>query len=180
MCAALRAALRAANATPATVYDGDETRKVEESVRRTLRAYPAPDLVAFVKSRLMALKPEIERHFQISLVECQEPTFLVYRVGDFFSAHADGGDDPDEPEGIRARKVSMVIFLSDESEDDREGSHGGGSLVFYDMFADPKLAGRGIPLTPEKGMLVAFRASTVHQVSVVTSGERYSIVSWFL
>jgi predicted 2-oxoglutarate/Fe(II)-dependent dioxygenase YbiX len=179
-CVTLRAAVRAAAATPAAVYNGTGQRTLDAATRRTLRAHVAPDVLASVSSRLMAVKPAVERHYKVSLTACTEPQFLVYGVGDFFSEHADAGDDPDEPEGIRARKISVVIFLSDEAADGRESSHGGGSLVFYDLLADPRLAKRGLPLTAEKGLLVAFRASTVHRVNVVTSGERYSIVSWFV
>ena len=179
-CVELRAAARAAAATPATVYDGTDQRKVDAAARRTLRAHVAPDLVTVVRSRIMALKPAVERHFNVSLTACTEPLFLVYGVGDFFSAHADAGDEPDEPEGIRARKVSLVIFLSDEAAGGGEGTHTGGSLAFYDLLADPRLSKRGLPLTGEQGLLVAFRASTIHRVDVVTSGERHSIVSWFV
>jgi predicted 2-oxoglutarate/Fe(II)-dependent dioxygenase YbiX len=179
-CAALRAAARAAATTPATVYDGAEQRKLDAAARKTLRAHVAPDVLDVVKSRIMALKPAVERHYKVSLTACTEAQFLVYGVGDFFSAHADGGDDPDEPEGIRARKISLVIFLSGEAADGGEGSHAGGSLVFYDLLADPRLSARGLPLTAEQGLLVAFSATTVHRVNVVTSGERYSIVSWFV
>ena len=178
-CAELRTALRASNATPATIYDGT-AHKLEEGVRRTLRAEMAPSAIAQIQSRLMEIKPRIARHFDVELSGCQEPAFLVYRPGDFFSAHADGGDDPDEPDNIRARKISAVIFLTDETVEPHADSHSGGSLVFYNLVSDPRLAKRGVPLTAERGLLIAFRATTVHQVTVVTAGERYTIVSWFV
>ncbi|MCA1578026.1 MAG: 2OG-Fe(II) oxygenase [Acidobacteria bacterium] len=31
----------------------------------------------------------------------------------------------------------------------------------------------------ERGTLIAFRAETTHEVTPVTHGERYSMVSWF-
>jgi predicted 2-oxoglutarate/Fe(II)-dependent dioxygenase YbiX len=31
----------------------------------------------------------------------------------------------------------------------------------------------------EPGMLIAFRAETTHEITPVTHGERYSIVSWY-
>ena len=179
-CAELRAAASAATSTAATVYDGTDRRKLDATTRRTLRPHVDADILTRVTSRIMAMKPAVERHFQLVLTTCSEPQFLVYRVGDFFAAHADGGDDPADPEGIRLRKVSLVIFLSGEAPGAGPGFHRGGSLTFYDLMADPKLSNRGLPLTAEPGMVVAFPASTVHAVSPVVAGERYTIVSWFV
>lgn len=179
-CAELRDAVRAASATPATIYDGTERRKAEPGVRQTMRARVAPEVLSSVTSRIVTVKSDLERHFRLSLVTCQEPQFLTYRVGDFFSRHADAGDDPDEPAGIRVRRVSVVVFLSSESTDGRTNSHGGGSLTFYDLLPDAGLAGRGLALAAEEGLLVAFRPETVHRVSPVTAGERHSIVTWFV
>jgi len=180
-CSSLRASVRSAETTSATIYDGDETRKIEVETRRTLRARVDADSVAMVSARLNALTPSVARHFKIPLDACQEPQFLIYRVGDFFARHADGGDDPDEPEGIRARKISVVIFLTGEADMSDSHSHAGGSLLFYNLLGDEQqLRDRGLSLSAEEGMLVAFRADTVHRVSPVTAGERHTIVTWFV
>ncbi len=180
-CAALRAASRAAEATPATIYSGSEVRELDVDSRRTLRAHVSDDLVTNMRTRVLALMPEVARHFNVSLTGCQDPQFLVYREGDFFSKHADAGDDSDDPDTVRERKISVVVFLSDETvEAAADGAHRGGSLVFYNLIDDPRLAARGVPLTAEQGLLVAFRADTWHRVNVVTAGERHSIVAWFV
>ena len=43
---------------------------------------------------------------------------------------------------------------------------------------DPRVELLGIDLRAEPGTLVAFPSSMVHQVRPVTSGERYTLVSW--
>ncbi len=178
-CATLRAACRAGSIAPATVYEGNETHKLEVAVRRTTRARVSPEVLDAVTSRLMGVKPDVERHFHLPLTACQEPQFLIYGPGDFFSRHTDGGDDPGAPVNARSRKVSVVIFLSDEARDGGEGSHSGGALVLYDLVPDGRLKGRGFLVASESGLLVAFRATAPHAVTPVVSGERYSIVSWF-
>jgi predicted 2-oxoglutarate/Fe(II)-dependent dioxygenase YbiX len=67
-----------------------------------------------------------------------------------------------------------VLFLSNESETPQAGAHCGGSLVFTDLSSGSKSRVVGEP-----GMLIAFRAETTHEITPVTHGERYSIVSWY-
>src|SRR6266851_213794 len=74
-CARLRAVVQAAPATPAavvpTLADKYQTTFLKEEVRKTdVVAVPA-EVQAEVTARLMAVKPELERHFGLSLVGCQ-------------------------------------------------------------------------------------------------------------
>ena len=176
-CAQLRDAVRRANATEATVYDGDDEEKLKQDVRRTLRAHVRADAADFVRHHLTAIQPTLVEHFKTELSAFREPQFLVYRAGDFFSAHRDAS--PDDPPNVRIRKVSLVIFLNSERAEPGADSFSGGSLVFYDLFDDPRLRKRGVPLHGEEGLLVAFPSDRVHRVSPVSGGERHTIVTWF-
>ena len=142
-CKDLRAAAQQAAATHATVYDGGEAEKLNADVRRTLRAHVSAGVIELVTARLTAVKPAIEEHFAVPLSAIREPQFLVYRVGDFFSAHRDAS--PDDPPNVRIRKVSLVIFLNGEASGNEPTSFAGGSLVFYDLLDEPKLGHRGLP-----------------------------------
>jgi predicted 2-oxoglutarate/Fe(II)-dependent dioxygenase YbiX len=75
------------------------------------------------------------------------------------------------------RKVSVVIFLNTQSDVAAPGSYSGGSLVFTEW--RPGRDQGQFALVAEPGTLVAFPAETTHEVTPVTSGERYSIVSWY-
>ena len=66
-----------------------------------------------------------------------------------------------------------MIFLNRESESPEAGDYCGGSLVFSDLFR------QRFRVSPEPGMLLAFRSETTHEVTPVTHGERYSIASWY-
>jgi len=75
------------------------------------------------------------------------------------------------------RKVSVSIFLNQESATPESGEYGGGSLVFSNYRHEPEA--QEFRLGGEAGMLVAFRSETTHEVKPVTHGERYAIVTWY-
>src|SRR5580704_17521606 len=174
-CAALRAEMRAADGDPATVSGGRYHRSVAPEVRRTTRAAVPPATCECVIRLLMARKDAIERHFALRLSDCEEPHFLHYRVGDFFIAHQDG-NTPLARDATGSRKISAVIFLSAQSDEPLPDTYGGGSLVLHGPDSGPPLR---VPLAPAPGTLVAFRSETTHEVTPVTRGERFTIVSWY-
>jgi SM-20-related protein len=114
------------------------------------------------------------QHFAVVVSEYEDPQFLRYQKGDFFVAHQDGNTGLLRLDTER-RLVSTVIFLSREAESpEEEGDYCGGSLVFTNLRDSTKFRLRAAP-----GTLIAFRSETTHEVTPVTHGERYSIVSWY-
>lgn len=172
-CREIVAEMSAAQSDAATVYGRASSGSVDQNVRKTLRIRPAAATVESIVSRLLGVKELVEKHFGVALSECEDPQFLHYREGDFFVAHQDGNTGMTRLDTER-RLVSTVIFLSNESDSPQAGAHCGGSLVFSDYRTDSKFHMIGEP-----GMLVAFRAETTHEITPVTHGERYSIVSWY-
>lgn len=158
--------MRNAAMAPATVY-GSGATAVQPRVRNVKRIEVAAELRELVTNRLRDGKPEIEKHFDVTLGECEEPQFLRYESGDFFVAHQDG-NTPMVLDDSRHRRISVVIFLN--------GGYGGGELTLHGKYPDydARHAIEGAP-----GMLVAFRSETTHEVTPVTHGERYTIVSWY-
>ena len=69
-----------------------------------------------------------------------------------------------------------MIFLSAQSADGSGDSYGGGSWCFTGPIPAPSLQ---VPVAPAPGTLVCFRAETTHEVTPVTHGERFTIVSWY-
>ena len=169
VCDALVAEMRSAEASAATVYGRTTSGSVETNVRKTLRVVPSSETREVVLQRLLSCKPAVEKHFNVSLSECEEPQFLRYREGDFFVAHQDGNTGLLRLD-TESRLVSTVIFLSRQSESPGPDVHGGGSL-FFTRF--------GFHMPAEPGLLVAFRSETTHEVTPVTHGERFSIASWY-
>ncbi len=170
-CEAIVAEMKAAEGGAALVYGSTGSGTVDQSSRRTFRVKPSNETVALVIQKLLGLQDAIEKHFGVGLKECEEPQFLRYREGDFFVAHQDGNTGMLRLD-TEQRLVSTVIFLSRESESAEPGAYSGGSLVLSNLREQYR-----VPAEP--GMLVAFRSETTHEVTPVTSGERYSIASWF-
>lgn len=178
LCATFRAELRASPRPPSTIARGDQY-VVDARVRKTTRGTVSPSMDSYVTSRIVGLRPDLEKHFGVPLSEHERPYFAVYGAGDYFRPHADAGVTAGTPDRIKARKVSIVIFLNCPSETPSADSYGGGSLTFYGLFDDPDWKPMGLPLKGECGLLVGFRADVIHEVTPITHGVRYTIVSRF-
>jgi SM-20-related protein len=160
-------------------HTGSVSTIFAEQQRKTDQIIVSSETEQFVRERLQGIKPLLEKHFNLSLTDCQKPLFYVYKKGDFFEIHQDSTDLADAPEFVQQRRVSVVIFLNNKGDDDKPGCYSGGALSFYGLIADPQWQEYGFPLSGEEGLLVAFPSNVLHEVKPVTSGERYTIVSWF-
>jgi SM-20-related protein len=166
-CREIIAEMRASARAPAPTYGKGEA-SVDESVRRVHRAHPRAETLARITRQLENVSDQIGGHFHFQLGDCEEPQFLVYRVGDFFVAHQDGNTGLINIESDRLRRVSVTVFLNDQTD------YEGGSLVFSDY-----RTGKRVEFAGKAGTLLAFHSETTHEVTPVKSGERYSIVTWF-
>ena len=165
--------MRGSPVRPASIY-GRRDEVVDERTRRTSRLSPSVESVQFVTRQLEEYRENVERYFGVELGGCEEPQFLRYEIGDFFVAHQDGNTGLVNLESDRTRRVSVSIFLNQQSAKQKAENYCGGSLVFSDW-----RTGARHELFGEAGMLVAFRSETTHEVTPVTHGERYAIVSWY-
>jgi SM-20-related protein len=171
--------MRSAWGGPATIYKPDATSPVDESLRKTTRLMLSEETVSFVRRRLLGHKAAVGERFRVSLGGCEDPQFLRYEAGDFFVAHQDGNSTTMEYDRLRIRRVSVVIFLSSQTDAPAPGTYCGGSLVFFDPGVNPERKELGLSLRGEAGTLIAFRAETTHEVTPVICGERHSVVCWY-
>ncbi|HEU4431874.1 MAG TPA: 2OG-Fe(II) oxygenase [Pyrinomonadaceae bacterium] len=178
MCEKIFSEISAIEGRSSVVYGSSQSGVVNENTRKSLRLAPSNETVELIVARLLAYMNEIAQHFAVSLNECEDPQFLRYETGDFFVAHQDGNTGMLRLD-TESRLVSTVIFLSREvdSPDDSPHSHSGGSLVF----TNPGVIGdrAKFRVHADPGTLIGFRSETTHEVTPVTHGERYSIVSWY-
>lgn len=168
VCRQIVAAIRSSPSAEATVvYREGNEQAIDERLRRTRRVHVPPALEQTIVGGLKNVMLEVADHFHLTLGEIQQPQFLVYRPGDFFTLHRDRDD-----EGRNRRLASVIIFLNSGESEFR-----GGALKFYG-----EVSGKLHPfqLPPEEGLLVGFRSEMLHEVEPVTSGERYTIVTWFM
>jgi predicted 2-oxoglutarate/Fe(II)-dependent dioxygenase YbiX len=161
--------MRNAPTERAEVLRTDQTVLVDETVRRTLSVHVADDDARSILTVLDGLTPLLSAHFAEPLTKYEPPQFLRYSPGAFFAPHK----DRPRAENLETsdRKVSVVLFLNSDFE--------GGRLTFYELVDAPGFGGVGLPCDPVTGLAVAFRSTTLHEVTPVTSGERFTAVTWY-
>jgi len=148
--------------TPALIDNGSHTapekiRKNKVSwISNTLEASWIYDRIAFVMRELNA------QYYNFDLYGfVEDMQFTIYdETGAHYTWHMDMGDNSTAP-----RKLSMVLQLSDPSE------YEGGELQILDK-ANPET------VTKQKGMITVFPSYTLHRVTPVTKGVRYTLVVW--
>ena len=114
-------------------------------------------------------------HYNLSDIDKELVQISKYSKDDFYQRHVDCsvyyGDCKSS-----TRKLSVTIQLSDEND------YEGGDLKFYTGIWNPRIekseetyaqASRG------KGSVIVFDSRSIHEVTPVTSGTRYSLVKWY-
>jgi SM-20-related protein len=181
-CHTLREAMASAPREEAVIRPRGRAGVVlNRQARRTgVARVPAP-LVATVEARLLATMPDLAAHFGVPLTGCQRLGFYVYEAGDFFEPHRDRDrDDPVAPDWVRARQVSVSIFLNDPAGGPEGAAYRGGALVFHGRRGPTGEGAFQLPLDGEEGLLVGFSPDWLHEVRPVEHGQRFSIVTWFV
>ena len=91
----------------------------------------------------------------------------------FYSKHTDCGDRFGMENFVDIRKLSFSIQLSDSSD------YEGGELKFYNekksIYTNKEEGGIA---KKDKGTIILFPSHVLHEVTPVTKGTRYSLVSW--
>jgi Rps23 Pro-64 3,4-dihydroxylase Tpa1-like proline 4-hydroxylase len=104
------------------------------------------------------IKQYTEKHPICNIQQDSGYELLKYELGDFYTTHTDSFKD-------RPRAVSCSFALNDDYE--------GGEFAFFDRELVYKL---------KKGDALMFPSNFMypHEIMPVTSGTRYSIVTWFV
>jgi predicted 2-oxoglutarate/Fe(II)-dependent dioxygenase YbiX len=133
-----------------------------------------------IYQRLLSLMPEISVHYEINLSNFQPPKYSIYQTGDFYKVHVDADVREDSIDFLKARKVSVIVFLNEESPIEKEGSYCGGNLTFHGLIENEVFGKFGFPLQSEPGMLITFLPDLLHEVTPVTAGKRFAITTWYI
>ena len=167
--------LRGCAGESAPVYGRSPAGSVDLRTRATTRLMVADTTRERLAATLERARPGLEAHFGFALTRCEPPQFLRYETGGFFVAHQDG-NTPLLHDDTRFRRISIVLFLSPPAVSADADGYGGGELVLHGPLRGPTLREA---YTPAPGTLLAFRAETTHEVTPLTFGERYTVVSWW-
>jgi predicted 2-oxoglutarate/Fe(II)-dependent dioxygenase YbiX len=133
-----------------------------------------------VQDRLWGVMAQLEERYRCEVSHVSGVTALIYRRGDHFAAHADGGVDDDAPPEVTRRRVSLVVALNDGAGEPPDFS--GGELHFYPSCTpgfEPAPHDH-VAVRSRPGLLVAFPSPMVHRVTPVVEGCRYSLAMWAL
>jgi hypothetical protein len=86
-------------------------------------------------------------------------------VGGFASPHSDNSDHDGNPNAFEINKYVGILYLNNDYE--------GGEFAFFDRELKYKL---------KKGSCIMFPSNFMypHEIMPVTSGTRYSIITWFV
>lgn len=156
-------------AEPAEVLE-DGTR-IRDDVRRASSIEVAAELQDAVERRLDAIRDAVAGFFDLTLTEREGASFLRYVEGGFYKPHRDRGVTPEWP-GAARRQVAVVVFLNSSRIIDHRGDFTGGALQLY-------VDAEAVEVHASRGLLVAFPADVLHQVTSVGQGTRDTIVDWY-
>lgn len=157
-CSAVRAGMNAGVVEPAEVLDDDI--QTQGDVRRAESIDVDARILDKVERRLDEARGRIGEFFGVSLTGREGAGFLRYGPGGFYRPHRDRAVVGAWPRAA-LRRVTAVVFLN-------SGEFTGGLLRVG-----------GEPIAPEAGMLAAFLAETVHEVTPVRGGVRDTVVDWY-
>jgi PKHD-type hydroxylase len=133
--------------------------------RRSFNSWiPPNEHTSWIYQRLTAVVQQNNEkffNFDLSMIESLQFTYYSSKEEGCYKAHV----DPNCWKVPHNRKLSIVVQLSDPSE------YVGGELKLHTSH-DP------IVINKESGMVVMFPSYTLHEVTPVTKGERYSLVAW--
>lgn len=179
-CRELRREMDASLHQPAEIWLGHDFGVVPESRLGTI-AVLTDSTAELVQDRLWSVMPQLEAYYGCEVSHISAVTALIYRRGDHFAAHSDGGVDEDAPSEVTRRRVSLVVALNDGASEQPEFT--GGELRFYHRCPPgtaPAPSEEIIAFRSEPGLLIAFPSPMVHQVMPVDDGCRYSLALWAL
>jgi predicted 2-oxoglutarate/Fe(II)-dependent dioxygenase YbiX len=168
-CLEIRRGMDAGEVEPAEVLAGGIQRDGEARVASLVE--PSESLTRDIEARLDAFRARVAEALGISLGEREGAGFIRYPAGGFYRAHRDRGDDPQWPPAAR-RAAAVVLFLSASRASGTAGDFDGGILRLH-------LPDGTLDVAPEPGLLVAFPADVLHEVTEVRDGTRDTIVDWF-
>jgi PKHD-type hydroxylase len=133
--------------------------------RRSFNSWIYPnEHTSWIYERLTTLvhqNNKIYFNFDLTMLEHLQFTYYKSEENGCYKGHI----DPLSWKNPHNRKLSMVIQLS--SPDEYEG----GDLKLYTSY-EPFVVNK------EKGLVITFPSYTLHEVTPVTKGDRYTLVAW--
>ncbi len=169
-CAATRAAMDRGASDPAEILE--DTVEHQDHVRRTLSIEVDDTTLGQVERAFEDARDRLAELTGMPLGVREGAGFLRYLPGGFYRSHRDRGDLPSWP-GAARRQLAVVLFLNTARAGGDPEGFTGGVLRLYPEGREP------IDIVPVEGLLVAFPATLLHEVTRVGDAVRDAVVDWF-
>jgi predicted 2-oxoglutarate/Fe(II)-dependent dioxygenase YbiX len=169
-CAAIRSAMDRGASDPAEILE--DAIEHQDHVRRTLSIEVDVTTLAVVERAFEDARSRLAELSGMPLGAREGAGFLRYLPGGFYRPHRDRGDVPSWP-GAAHRQLALVVFLNTARDGGDAEGFTGGVLRLYPDDSDP------VDIVPAEGMLVAFPATVLHEVTRVGDAVRDAVVDWF-
>jgi predicted 2-oxoglutarate/Fe(II)-dependent dioxygenase YbiX len=169
-CTDVRAAMDRGASDPAEILE--DAVEHRDHVRRTLSIEVDVRTLRQVEDALETARVRLAEETGMTLGVREGTGFLRYLPGGFYRPHRDRGDVPSWP-GAALRQLAVVLFLNTAREAGDPEGFTGGVLRLYPDDGDP------VDIVPVEGMLVAFPATVLHEVTRVSGAVRDAAVDWF-
>ena len=157
------------------VIDKNNDKVLNEGYRNSKKLILSYPFQQALNDKLNNILPEVVAKLGGSAnLEIEKIRGLKYEKGHFFKRHKDVG-----VEGKASRrKLTAIIFLNNEKKKKEIEAFSGGKLILYHLFSN--MPNAGFPIDAVAGRLVIFPSRLPHEVTLIESGERYTIVAWYL
>ncbi len=160
--------------------------KTKSGIRNTYNLLPDENFLEEYTELFLRHKEDMERFFNVSIVQSGDPQILIYTPGCFYIRHSDNCTEllsDGKLAGFKPvashRVVTTVLFLSDcvEKVCDAQKEYSGGELRF-DFLCDEHR--RCVTVAPKKGFMISFLSNPYfsHSVLKVKEGLRISVAQW--
>jgi predicted 2-oxoglutarate/Fe(II)-dependent dioxygenase YbiX len=170
VCRRIRAAMDRGAAAPAGILG--EVVVEDEEARRAREVDLDEATLALAESVIENLRGPVERFFATRLGPREGVGALRYQPGGFYGPHRDRAHVGSWP-GAARRRIAVVLFLNTSLAAAGDGEFDEGLLRVYPS------EGCAIDIAPREGLVVAFPADLLHEVTPVAGGTRDALVDWF-
>jgi PKHD-type hydroxylase len=144
--------------------------KVDSARRSILRWIELNENTNWLFKKIIKITKEVNAvNFDYILTFLENLQFTEYNDKEqgMYVRHNDCGDPDHMNNSVDIRKISFTIQLSDETD------YEGGDFILYNNLDDGFKK-----MTRKKGSMIFFHSNIEHEVTPVTKGVRYSLVSW--
>jgi SM-20-related protein len=160
--------------------------KQNSEIRNTFNLIPNDNFIEDYNSIFNEQREELERFFNISIIESTSPQILIYKEGCFYKRHSDNCSEIVDADGNLIefksvapwRVLTTLFFITSSTEIPKNDFEFNGGELQFDFLLDYKKA--PFSIKPKEGDFIAFLSNPYfsHSVKNVEKGIRISIVQW--